>query len=83
MPITVLTGDRFDELDVGDALAWAEETRGAFAHHMFPGGHFYLNSQLEAVLSVVERATRHRAKAPDPGLALPSRVAGANHQAAE
>lgn len=56
VPITALTGDQFHELDLGDALAWAEETTQAFAHRGFPGGHFYLMQQQAGVLAVIREA---------------------------
>lgn len=82
-PVTVLTGDQFEELDLNDALAWAEETHGTFAHRMFPGGHFYLMEHLQAVLAVVEQATRPEAKAPDPGHVLPNRVVTGGAESAQ
>lgn len=56
VPITVLTGDQFHELDLGDALAWASETSQRFLHRGFPGGHFYLKQQQEGVLDVIRAA---------------------------
>ncbi|WP_050577350.1 alpha/beta fold hydrolase [Pseudomonas cremoricolorata] len=56
VPITALTGDEFHGLDLGDALAWADETTAGFVHRGFPGGHFYLMQQQDGVLDVVRAA---------------------------
>lgn len=34
---------------------WRSQTRGAFALHMFPGGHFFLKDSTDAVLGLVSR----------------------------
>ncbi|GGU85763.1 hypothetical protein GCM10010178_89850 [Lentzea flava] len=35
------------------ALHWVRLTSGPFARHVLPGGHFYLVSEVDAVLSIV------------------------------
>jgi surfactin synthase thioesterase subunit len=83
VPITVLTGDQFEELDIDDALAWAEETQAPCVHTMFSGGHFYLTQHVEAVIKVIEKAMNSSAKAPDTGRRLPTRVVARDQQTAK
>lgn len=52
-PITVLTGDADVTTSVEQAGAWDRHTSGAFDLHVFPGGHFYLESQWDAVAAVL------------------------------
>ncbi|MEV6694613.1 alpha/beta fold hydrolase [Micromonospora sp. NPDC051196] len=52
-PITVLTGDRDPQVTLPEARAWAGLTDGGFAVRVFPGGHFYLQRQQEAVSAAV------------------------------
>lgn len=53
-PICVMVGDSDDELSPGDAEAWEQETKEAFEIHSFPGGHFYLVDETEAVVQVLK-----------------------------
>lgn len=56
-PLTVLLGDDDSEIDAERAGRWAEHAAaGGFATHVFPGGHFYLVPQDEAVLSLLVEA---------------------------
>jgi surfactin synthase thioesterase subunit len=54
-PVTVLTGADDAGITVEEARAWAAHTDGPSDLHVFPGGHFYLNDQQQAVLGVVRR----------------------------
>ncbi|MFB8392592.1 thioesterase II family protein [Streptomyces yangpuensis] len=54
-PVTVLTGDADSHVTPAEAGAWRQHTTGAFDLKVFPGGHFYLNDQAPAVLSVLKR----------------------------
>lgn len=47
--ITVLTGDDDPKTSIAEAQAWSRHTEGAFRIKVFPGGHFYLTRQQEAV----------------------------------
>lgn len=58
-PLTVLTGDADPNVTLPEAAAWRELTTGDFALHVFPGGHFYLNDQREAVCRTIEETLRH------------------------
>ncbi|MGA6226475.1 alpha/beta fold hydrolase [Streptomyces umbrinus] len=55
-PVTVLTGDRDPNVPLEEARAWQELTVGPFALHTFPGGHFYLNDQIDEVCGTIARA---------------------------
>ncbi|MFI9066630.1 thioesterase II family protein [Streptomyces sp. NPDC053429] len=52
-PVSVLTGESDPRVGVPEAMAWRELTEGAFTFRSFPGGHFYLNEQREAVTRAV------------------------------
>jgi pyochelin biosynthetic protein PchC len=52
-PISAFTGLADTELEPGDAQAWAGETAAAFEQQAFPGGHFYLIEQRDAVLAAL------------------------------
>ncbi|MGW0818707.1 thioesterase II family protein [Streptomyces viridiviolaceus] len=64
-PLTVLTGDADDQVNLDEAAAWAEHSEGEFDLEVFPGGHFYLAAQAAAVIAVV----RGRLATEVPGLA--------------
>ncbi|MEU8434171.1 alpha/beta fold hydrolase [Streptomyces sp. NPDC029216] len=63
VPVTALIGDRDPVVTVGEARGWREHTRGGFALKVFPGGHFYLNDQVEQVASAVTEGLLARAAA--------------------
>jgi surfactin synthase thioesterase subunit len=52
--VTALVGDRDPMTDVEEAAAWAECAEGRFAVHVFSGGHFYLQDDMQRVASVLE-----------------------------
>jgi medium-chain acyl-[acyl-carrier-protein] hydrolase len=55
IPVSAFGGDA-DLLTPPSAIeAWQSETQAAFAMRIFPGGHFYLDAQRNAVLSEVTR----------------------------
>ncbi|MEU5099957.1 alpha/beta fold hydrolase [Streptomyces sp. NPDC020996] len=57
-PVSVLTGESDPRVSLEEAGAWKDLTRGGFAFRSFPGGHFYLTSQRDAVVrAVVEDLT--------------------------
>ncbi|GAA1408645.1 alpha/beta fold hydrolase [Kitasatospora putterlickiae] len=53
VPVTALTGDADPRVTVEQARDWALHTTAAFDLHVFPGGHFYLAHERDAVLEVV------------------------------
>lgn len=55
-PVTVLLGDRDPELTVAEAARWRRVTRGPAEVRVFPGDHFYLVPQRDAVLATLRRA---------------------------
>ncbi|SEQ77970.1 Surfactin synthase thioesterase subunit [Lentzea xinjiangensis] len=52
-PLTALTGDADPKAAVDEVRQWGERTTGAFAMHVFPGGHFYLTEHRQAVAALV------------------------------
>ncbi|MBB5828573.1 thioesterase II family protein [Micromonospora carbonacea] len=52
-PVTVLAGAADTHVTTDEAAAWAEVTAAATMVRTFPGGHFYLNDQLDAVCAEV------------------------------
>ncbi|MFJ9536542.1 thioesterase II family protein [Streptomyces sp. NPDC101225] len=52
-PVTALTGDSDPMMSVEDADTWQAHTSGDFTVQVFPGGHFYLFDQLDAVAAAV------------------------------
>lgn len=55
-PIDVLSGRDDPELPITQAQAWAEYTTERCQVHFFPGDHFFINSQCDAVVDTVKRA---------------------------
>lgn len=55
-PVTVLTGDTDPNVTAEEAAAWAEVTTATTVVHTYPGGHFYLNGQIDAVCRQVTAA---------------------------
>lgn len=54
-PVTVLTGDSDPQTSLAYAEAWRDYTKGAFRMKVFPGGHFYLTSNIPAVMAEIDR----------------------------
>ncbi|WP_017601708.1 thioesterase II family protein [Nocardiopsis lucentensis] len=54
LSLTVLTGDADPNVGLSEARAWREVTTADTALHVFPGGHFYLQDQREAVCRTIE-----------------------------
>jgi surfactin synthase thioesterase subunit len=52
-PLLALTGDDDPQVTPAEARAWGEHTSGAFEMKVFPGGHFYLNSQAAQVMAAL------------------------------
>ncbi|QXJ23877.1 thioesterase [Actinomadura graeca] len=61
-PVVVLVGDADPLTTVEEARAWADHSAAPVDVRVFPGGHFYLEDHLEAVVEVV--AGRLAAPAP-------------------
>ncbi|GIF15025.1 thioesterase II family protein [Actinoplanes teichomyceticus] len=60
-PVTVLTGRDDPEVTAEDAQAWRRHTTADFEVITFPGGHFYLVEQQQAVIRVLsQRLARWR-----------------------
>ncbi|HEX8320285.1 thioesterase II family protein [Longimicrobium sp.] len=58
VPITAFGGERDDEVPRDHVEAWREQTTGAFHVQMFPGDHFFLNSDRDQVLAALSRELR-------------------------
>lgn len=52
-PITVFVGDTDSRATAHEAAGWRAHTTGAYELRVFPGGHFYLVDQQEAVVGAV------------------------------
>jgi surfactin synthase thioesterase subunit len=53
-PVTVLIGDKDQRVTLEEAMDWKEQApEGGFDLKLFPGGHFYLISQIAEVLTVL------------------------------
>ncbi|MEU7699641.1 alpha/beta fold hydrolase [Streptomyces sp. NPDC039028] len=65
-PITVLTGSADPHVPTDGALAWHGLTTGETAFRSFPGGHFYLTEQAEAVCRTIRTATGLAVGRPHP-----------------
>lgn len=52
-PIIALHGDEDDFVPDFDASDWRHETTGTFRLEQFPGGHFYVTEQWDAVASLI------------------------------
>jgi len=52
-PITVLGGLQDDDVSLADIEAWRVQTTASCSVRMFPGDHFFINSQQAAILKVV------------------------------
>lgn len=55
MPVTVLCGRQDRYVDIESAALWQRETLGSCVTNMFEGGHFFLNSDREALLASLAR----------------------------
>lgn len=58
IPISALGGRDDPSVSEEDLRSWGEETTGDFEVHLFSGGHRYLESASEAVLSLLVRRVR-------------------------
>ncbi|MEV5387596.1 alpha/beta fold hydrolase [Streptomyces sp. NPDC052721] len=57
-PFVVLTGDADPRVTPDEARTWDQETDGPFELHVYPGGHFYLVAQQQAVVARIEATLR-------------------------
>ncbi|MET8771849.1 alpha/beta fold hydrolase [Streptomyces sp. NPDC004658] len=57
-PFVVLTGDADPRVTPEEARTWDQETDGPSELHVFPGGHFYLVAQQQAVVARIEATLR-------------------------
>jgi medium-chain acyl-[acyl-carrier-protein] hydrolase len=53
VPLVALGGATDERADPDAVAAWSEHTARSFAHHTFPGGHFYLNDVLPALIETL------------------------------
>ncbi|WP_460400112.1 thioesterase II family protein [Actinophytocola sediminis] len=52
-PLHALTGDEDRKVSVADAAAWQAHTTSTFELHVFPGGHFFLDTHAARILDLV------------------------------
>lgn len=57
-PLVVMTGDADPRVTPDEARTWSQETDGPFELHVYPGGHFYLVGQRQAVVDRIEATLR-------------------------
>ncbi|WP_436491853.1 thioesterase II family protein [Actinokineospora sp. HUAS TT18] len=50
-PILAMTGDADPRTTIDEAKRWADHTTGAFDLEVYPGGHFFLNDNLPAIVN--------------------------------
>lgn len=55
-PVIALAGADDPRVSVDGVRAWERETRGPFAHHILPGGHFYIENELLRVTEIITSA---------------------------
>lgn len=65
-PITALTGDSDPKAPHEEVLVWGRHTSGDFELRRFPGGHFYLVDEADAVTDVLRRHLVTATTATDP-----------------
>ncbi|HEV3052719.1 MAG TPA: thioesterase domain-containing protein, partial [Longimicrobium sp.] len=58
LPISAYGGERDDDVTEADVEAWREQTTGEFRMRMFPGDHFFINSDRALVLAEMSRELR-------------------------
>jgi len=55
LPLLALNGENDPHVSRAEALAWGEHTTGRFEAEFFPGGHFFIQSELGAVTARVAK----------------------------
>lgn len=70
-PVTVLAGDQDQEAPLASVYEWRYQTSSEFRFFRLKGGHFFINSDRQAVMDVIKalierhsRAPLHRMRAP-------------------
>lgn len=51
--ITALHGEQDEEVSFEDSRKWSTQTRGAFSHLTFPGGHLFIQTERTSVVRAV------------------------------
>ncbi len=52
-PVVALAGDQDPRVEVANVARWEEETRGGFEMRVLPGGHFFVQEQVDEVVKAV------------------------------
>jgi len=52
-PITALVGDADPHASTSEASTWTDQSTAAFDMQVFPGGHFYLTDNKQAVADAI------------------------------
>ncbi|MDH2430752.1 alpha/beta fold hydrolase [Sphaerisporangium sp. TRM90804] len=58
VPVTALVGDSDPVTAVDDVPAWGRHTSGPFELHVFPGGHFFIESRKAEVTAILSKAVK-------------------------
>jgi medium-chain acyl-[acyl-carrier-protein] hydrolase len=66
-PITAYCGTADARVTVQSLDGWAQQTTGTFDVETFPGGHFYLQAERQALLDSVVRRLGFDLGSGDPG----------------
>jgi medium-chain acyl-[acyl-carrier-protein] hydrolase len=62
-PITAFGGLDDEHVNRDSLESWREHTRGAFALHMLPGGHFFLRTAAPMMLGIIDQELAHLSRA--------------------
>ena len=54
-PLTAFGGVADPDVAEEDIAAWGEHSQGPFNHHMYPGDHFFLNSNRQELVTAIGR----------------------------
>ncbi len=70
-PVTAFIGDSDPRNTIEEADAWRRYTKGSFRIKVFPGGHFYLSSNIPAVVAEIARDLKQMINQASPRESFP------------
>lgn len=59
-PIDVFAGEQDRSISVGSTRHWAEQSTSTINHHVFPGGHFFIDNSADEIIALVSSALNQR-----------------------